>query len=160
MKPRQTATMADRLKFAALALLLLRPAPLLAADPAAMEDRPVAVLGGLDKITARVQTFEVKVGQPLKFGSLEVVVRACKKAPPIDTPEAAALLSIHEHKPDEAPTSLFEGWMFASSPALSALEHPVYDVWVVDCKNAAKADSGNSSGNTASRSSASPSNSR
>jgi hypothetical protein len=115
----------------------------------------------LDKITARVSTREVKVGEPFSFGTLQVVVRACKKAPPIDTPESAGLLSIHEKKPDDpAVKDLFEGWMFASSPALSALEHPVYDVWVVDCKNASKAEAGSSAGNAASRSSAPSSNAR
>lgn len=142
-------------------VLGLLAAPAFAADPASMEDRPVALLGMLDKITARVSTREVMVGEPFGFGTLQVVVRACKKAPPIDTPESAGLLSIHEKKPDDpAARDLFEGWMFASSPALSALEHPVYDVWVVECKNASKAAAGNSAGNAASRSSAPASNSR
>lgn len=148
-------------KLLSLLVLSLLAGPAFANDPASMEDRPVAVLGMLDKITARVSTREVKVGEALSFGTLQVVVRACRKAPPIETPESAGLLSIHEKKPDDAAaTDLFEGWMFASSPALSALEHPVYDVWVVDCKNASKADAGSSAGNTASRSSAPASSSR
>ena len=98
-----------------------------------MTDRSVAVLQGLDKITARVSTFEVAVGETARFGTLLITLRACREAPPIDPPEAAAFLEISEVKPDEAAAALFSGWMFASSPALSALEHPIYDVWVTGC---------------------------
>ncbi|MGH2930162.1 MAG: DUF2155 domain-containing protein, partial [Solirubrobacteraceae bacterium] len=72
---------------------------------------------------------------------LEIVVRACRKTPPEEPPEAAACLEIHDIKPGEAPVEVFSGWMFASSPALSALEHPVYDVTVVDCINASSSSS-------------------
>ena len=96
----------------------------------------MAVLQGLDKITARTSTFEVPGGQAARFGRLEVTVRACRRTPPIEAPEAAAFLEMQERPPDEtAAVALFSGWMFASSPALSALEHPVYDVWVIDCRN-------------------------
>lgn len=104
------------------------------APPRTFEEHEVAVLQGLDKITARVSTFEAPVGRAASFGKIEVTARACRKAPPIETPESAAFLEIVEQKPDEGPLRLFSGWMFASSPALSALEHPVYDVWVLDCK--------------------------
>jgi hypothetical protein len=67
------------------------------------------------------------------FGTLEIIVRTCHKLPPEETPETAAFLDIWEVKNGEAAAPLFRGWMFASSPALSALEHPVYDVWVIDC---------------------------
>jgi hypothetical protein len=96
------------------------------------------ILQGLDKITARVSTIEAPVGKPVAFGSLSITARHCDKNPPEETPEAAAFLEIVDAKPGEAPVKLFSGWMFASSPAVSALEHPVYDVWVIDCKNAAK----------------------
>jgi len=96
------------------------------------------ILQGLDKITARVTTIEAPVGKPVTFGSLSITARHCDKAPPEDPPEAAAFLEIVDAKPGEAPVKLFTGWMFASSPAVSALEHPVYDVWVIDCKNAVK----------------------
>lgn len=105
------------------------------------DDMPVAVLGGLDKVTARVSTFEVPVGQEGHFGRLTIAVRTCRKAPPIEEPEAAAFLQITQVRPDDppgaTPVPVFSGWMFASSPALSAMEDPVYDVWVVDCKSAA-----------------------
>lgn len=92
-----------------------------------------AVLQGLDKITARISTFEAPVGQPARFGSLEITVRRCQKAPPEEPPESAAFLEIVDVRPDSPEVLLFSGWMFASSPAVSALEHPVYDVWVIDC---------------------------
>ncbi|WP_240002303.1 DUF2155 domain-containing protein [Oleisolibacter albus] len=101
------------------------------------DDMAVAELQGLDKITARISSFTVPVGQTGRFGQLQVTVRACKKAPPIDPPESAAFLEITELRPDEGPAAVFRGWMFASSPAVSAMDHPVYDVWVVDCKSAA-----------------------
>lgn len=112
------------------------------AQPAAAQDRPtftpypVAVLQGLDKITARISTFEVPVEQPVAFGSLEIMVRTCQKRPPEEPPESAAFLEITERKPGEGANRLFTGWMFASSPALNGLQHPVYDVWLLDCKRA------------------------
>ncbi len=94
----------------------------------------VAVLQGLNKITARVSTIEAPLERPVRFGTLEITVRTCHKAPPEKPPESAAYLDIRDLKPGERPTELFLGWMFASSPALSALEHPVYDIWVLDCR--------------------------
>lgn len=96
----------------------------------------VAVLQGLDKITARISTFEVPINGISSFGTLRITPRACRKRPPTETPESAAFLEIDEQKPDEDQVRLFTGWMFASSPALSAVEHPVYDVWLLDCKSA------------------------
>lgn len=95
-----------------------------------------AILQGLDKVTARISTFEAPINQPVKFGSLDIVVRACNKRPVEETPESAAFIEIIEQLPGEAPKALFSGWMFASSPALNPLEHPVYDIWVTDCKTA------------------------
>jgi hypothetical protein len=105
----------------------------LAAAPACA--REVAVLQGLDKVTARVSTFDAPIDEPVRFGSLEIVARTCQKRPPEETPESAAFLEIRDIKPGESPVKVFEGWMFASSPALNALEHPVYDIWVLDCRN-------------------------
>ena len=91
------------------------------------------VLQGLDKITARISTFQAPFNQPVRFGSLEITARTCHKTPPEEPPERAAFLEIVDVRPDSPSVTLFTGWMFASSPALSSLEHPVYDVWVVDC---------------------------
>ncbi|MBT3238128.1 MAG: DUF2155 domain-containing protein [Rhodospirillaceae bacterium] len=109
----------------------------LLAFPATADPYNTAVLQGLDKVTARVSTIEAPVGDSIKFGALEIIARTCDKRPPEETPESATFLDIWEVKPGEPAISIFRGWMFASSPALSALEHPVYDVWVLDCVNRA-----------------------
>jgi hypothetical protein len=96
---------------------------------------PVTVLQGLDKITARVSTFEILEDNVGYFGTLNIKVRSCKKRPPMEPPERAAFVEIVDHKPGEDVVKLFTGWMFASSPGLSGLEHPVYDIWILDCKN-------------------------
>jgi hypothetical protein len=108
---------------------------LAAATPASAVQMDEAVLQGLDKITARISTIKVGVGETVNFGSLQITVKACDKRPPEETPESAAFLQVVEQKPGEASVTRFSGWMFASSPALSAMEHPVYDLWVLDCEN-------------------------
>lgn len=121
--------------------LPLCAALVLTAAPALAEKYPVAVFSGLDKITARVDSFEAKVDVPARFGSLEVLVRACDKAPPEEPPRTAAYVEIRqldreetgETRRNDAPP-IFKGWMFAESPGLNALEHPVYDIWVTDCR--------------------------
>ena len=105
------------------------------AAPAHAIQMEEAVLQGLDKITARISTIKVAVGETVSFGSLQITLRACDKRPPEETPESAAFLQVVEQKPGEQPVTRFSGWMFASSPALSAMEHPVYDLWVLDCEN-------------------------
>jgi hypothetical protein len=101
---------------------------------AALTTEPVALLQGLDKITARVSRFDARVGQSVNFGTLSIVVRDCEKSAPEDRPENAAFIEIYENRPGERQLRLFSGWMFSSSPALSALEHPVYDVNLLECK--------------------------
>ncbi len=88
------------------------------------------VLRGLDKISARVFTSEVMVNQKVHFGSLEIYVRSASRSPPEDQPESACFLEIFDNKSGQQRQKVFSGWMFASNPALSALEHPVYDIWV------------------------------
>ena len=117
-----------------------------AAGPAAADPYPVAVLQGLDKVTARVSTIEAPVGEIVRFGTLEIITRTCDKRPPEEPPESAAFLDIREVRRGEAAVALFRGWMFASSPALSALEHPVYDVWVLGCNTAINASSASPAG--------------
>ena len=124
-----------RLSFAAALIAL--PATLAATvQPAAAIPTDTVLLQGLDKITARVSTIKVAVGSTVTFGALQITARACDKHPPEEAPEAAAFLEVVEAKEDEKPVLRFSGWMFASSPALSALEHPVYDLIVLDCVNA------------------------
>ncbi len=99
----------------------------------------VAVLQGLDKVTARIRVLEAPVDQEIRFGSLAIRARACYETPPTEPPESAAFLEIDDlgHDPESGTgrESAFTGWMFASTPGISALEHPVYDVWVIDCRN-------------------------
>jgi hypothetical protein len=130
------------LAFGLAALLVMaakpKPAPELPPPP----PPPPAIVTGaelqaLDKTSARVTKFTVPFGQKVKFGTLVVSVTDCRKSPPEDEPESAAFLDIEERQPGAAVMQpLFQGWMFASSPALNPLEHPVYDVWVLDCSTA------------------------
>jgi len=97
----------------------------------------IAILQGLDKTTARVTTVEAPLDKSVKFGTLIITARACVKKPPEEPPNTAAFVQIDEARPQSQGAQaerLFSGWMFAQSPALSALEHPVYDVTVLDCK--------------------------
>ena len=101
-------------------------------------DYPIVKLRSLDKITARTQVFEAQVGRTIKFGEVYIKVRACRKAPELEQPESAAFLQVWEVPPGQAEQAdkaewIFSGWMFASSPGLSAMDHPIYDVWVLDC---------------------------
>lgn len=95
----------------------------------------MVLLQGLNKITARTSSLEAAIGTHITFGTLEIVVKQCWKSSPDETPDSKALLEIWEQKPSEARTQRFTGWMLASSPAISALEHPVYDITVIECKN-------------------------
>ncbi|WNK01676.1 DUF2155 domain-containing protein [Thalassospiraceae bacterium LMO-JJ14] len=108
--------------------------------PAHADPHAVAVLQTLDKVTARVNTIDVRVGATVRFGTLLIRVDHCDKRPPEETPESTAFLEIAEQRPGEQPVLTFAGWMFASSPALNALEHPVYDVWLLDCKERIASD--------------------
>ncbi len=103
--------------------------------PGAAERMDTAVLQGLDKVTARISTIQAPVGQVIRFGTLEIVVRACEKRSPEEAPESVAFVDIWEVREDQPAFAVYRGWMFASSPALAAMEHAVYDVWVVDCRN-------------------------
>jgi hypothetical protein len=92
------------------------------------------ILGGLDKIAARTARFEANINEQVFYNTLIVTARTCKTRPPEEPPESAAYIDIQERKPDGTTANIFSGWMFASSPALNALEHPVYDIWVISCK--------------------------
>lgn len=116
------------------------PEPPKKEEPAAAEPKldiegKGAILQGLDKVTARVSSLEASNGQTVKFGSLEITVRRCQRSRPDQKLERAAFLEIDNVDPStKEKKRVFSGWMFSSNPALSALEHAVYDVWVKDCK--------------------------
>jgi hypothetical protein len=98
------------------------------------EEYPSIRLRSLDKITARTLTFDAQVGNTIKFGDIYIKVLSCRKPPPVEKSEAAAFLQIWQiDRATEESRWVFSGWMFASSPALSGMDHPVYDVWVIDC---------------------------
>ncbi|HVJ55430.1 MAG TPA: DUF2155 domain-containing protein [Aliidongia sp.] len=120
------------------ALSMVAAAPVKAPDPPPAPAEPAKITGallqGLDKTTARVTKFAAPLGQPVKFGTLEIQVRDCRRNPPEEDPESAAYLDIEELRPGETTAQhIFSGWMFASSPALNPLENAIYDVWVLDC---------------------------
>ncbi len=97
-------------------------------------DDTLVVLAALDKITTQLSTIEIRQDQTIRFGTLDITLRYCRKNPPEETPESVAFLEITDVGHNNQEEKVFSGWMFASSPALSPLEHPVYDVWVKDCK--------------------------
>lgn len=103
-------------------------------DELATEVRNTVVLRALDKITARITEIELAVEQEMRFGTLSIKAKYCRTRPPIETPETFAYLEIDDVTRSGDQARVFEGWMVASSPALNALEHAVYDVWVIDCK--------------------------
>jgi len=94
-----------------------------------------ATLRGLDKVTGKVYSVDVPVGSLVEFGNLKIIVHKCYKSDPEDFPESLAFLTIIKSPPDEEEQVIFEGYMFASSPAISCLEDPVYDVWIKECKD-------------------------
>ena len=94
-----------------------------------------ALLQAMDKITGRVSEIEVPVNGEVKFGSFSIVVRACKATPPEETPENYAFVDVADTTKDGKLFNIFKGWMMSSSPALNAVEHPIYDVWLLKCIN-------------------------
>ena len=106
--------------------------PMLALEPKHLN---TAILQGLNKVTARSSSIEAPIGEVVRFGNLEIIARSCWQSAAETTPEQAGLLEIWELKPEAAPARIFMGWMFASSPSLTSLEHPVYDVTVLRCED-------------------------
>ncbi len=95
---------------------------------------PIAVFDGLDKITGRIITFEVSLNETVQFGTLQVTPRVCYSRPPTDPPRTDAFTQVDEIDEQHKFKRIFSGWMFADSPGLHGVEHPIYDVWLVDCK--------------------------
>ena len=94
----------------------------------------VAILQGLNKITAKTSEFEIKVDDSVEFGKLTIIVRKCWQSPADQRPESKILLEIYENINEDTKNKIFHGWMFASSPSISGLEHPIYDVTALGCK--------------------------
>jgi hypothetical protein len=110
----------------AVATPVVPPAP---AGPASL------MLRGLEKITGKPTNIVAPIGKPVHFATLTITVRYCYSTPASETPETAAFVQIDDHRPDQGEKRIFSGWMYASSPGLNAMEHPLYDVWVINCSN-------------------------
>ena len=95
---------------------------------------PTAVFSGLDKITGRIISFDVAIDETVQFGALQVTPRVCYTRPPTETPNTDAFVEVDEVTLQGEIKRIFTGWMFAASPGLHAIEHPVYDIWLTDCK--------------------------
>jgi hypothetical protein len=95
---------------------------------------PIAVFSGLDKITGRIVSFEVQVDETVQFGSLQLTPRVCYSRPATEAPKTTSFIDVGEVDAANQLTDVFDGWVFASSPGLSAIDHPVYDIWLTACK--------------------------
>jgi hypothetical protein len=93
-----------------------------------------AVFAGLDKITGRTISFDAAIGETVQFGALQVTARACYTRPPTEATNTDAFIEVDEVTLQGEIKRIFTGWMFASSPGLHAVEHPIYDIWLTDCK--------------------------
>jgi len=96
---------------------------------------PIAVFAGLDKITGVTTTFEIAIGEQKKFGGLIVKPDACYSSPPTEEPKTTSFVEVDEVLADATRERIFTGWMFAESPGLHAVEHPIYDVWLTGCRD-------------------------
>lgn len=109
------------------------------AAPAPLADAPgtTLMLRGLDKITGKPTAIVAPIGKPVQFATLTITARYCYSTPASETPETSAFLQIDDHRPDQKEKRVFSGWMYASSPGLNGMQHPLYDVWVINCSNGA-----------------------
>lgn len=120
-----------------LGLSLLAGLPLIASSgtaEAARLDNAVAVFSGIDKITGRITTFDVYIGETVQFGALQVTPRVCYSRDDTEAQKITTFVEVEEITLDRKIRRIFTGWMFADSPGLNAVEHPVYDVWLQSCK--------------------------
>jgi hypothetical protein len=95
---------------------------------------PIAIFSGLDKITGRIISFEVATDETVQFGSLQITERACYTRPATETPQTTTFIEVDEVDSTDAYKRIFSGWMFAASPGLHGVEHPIYDIWLTGCK--------------------------
>jgi hypothetical protein len=119
------------------------------AMPAEKIPNPNAVFSGLDKITGRIITFDVAINETVQFGALQVTPRVCYTRPPTETPNTDGFVDVDEITLKGETKRIFTGWMFAASPGLHGVEHPIYDVWLVDCKKDSPSVAGATPSNTA-----------
>ena len=120
---------------AALALAGIFQLP--AAARAEAVKNPIAVFAALDKVTGRISHLEIPINQTVEFGALKVTPRVCNSRPPTEAPKTTGFVEVDEVKLTGEVQRIFTGWMFAESPGLHAVEHPVFDVWLTSCKTSA-----------------------
>ncbi len=108
-----------------------------AEPPTPKIENKTAVFSGLDKITGRIISFDVALNETVQFGALQVTPRACYTRPPTELPKTDGFVDVSEVTLQGEVRRIFTGWMFAASPGLHAVEHPIYDVWLTDCKDPA-----------------------
>jgi len=116
--------------------LVLAPVLVALAAPVAVAERlenEVAIFAALDKVTARINRLEVPLNTTVRFGSLKVTPRVCYSRPPTEPPKTTTFVEVEEVQLDGDEERIFTGWMFAESPGLNAVEHPVFDVWLTGC---------------------------
>jgi hypothetical protein len=117
-----------------------QPAPATPADETVVQmpeqkiANPTATFTGLDKITGRTLTFEVAINETVQYGALQVTPRVCYTRPPTETQNTTAFVEVDEITLEAKIRRIYAGWMFAASPGLHAVEHAIYDVWLIDCK--------------------------
>ncbi|HUO89348.1 MAG TPA: DUF2155 domain-containing protein [Rhizomicrobium sp.] len=92
------------------------------------------IMRGLDKITGRATTLLIPIGKSVDYATLTITARYCYTTPSTETPETVAFVQIDDHRPDQPAHRVFSGWMYASSPGLNGLQHPLYDAWVISCR--------------------------
>ncbi len=97
------------------------------------------MFAALDKVTGRISHLEIPIDQTVEFGALKVTPRVCDTRPPTEAPNTASFVEVDEVKLTGEVQRIFTGWMFAESPGLHAVEHPVFDVWLTNCKTNARA---------------------
>jgi hypothetical protein len=95
---------------------------------------PVAVFAGLDKITGRTIAFQAAVGETVQFGSLQITERVCYTRPATEAPQTTTFVEVDEVDSANKYKRIFSGWMFAASPGLHGIEHPIYDIWLTGCE--------------------------
>jgi hypothetical protein len=135
-RSRMTGQRPDLVTLTTRALALAAPLVLLA-SPAGADarlDNRVAVFSALDKVTATIKTLEVPINETVQFGALKVTPRVCYSRPATEQPKTTSFVEVDEVGLDGGEKRIFTGWMFAQSPGLNAVEHPVFDVWLTDCQ--------------------------
>jgi hypothetical protein len=129
--------MRSKKAFATLGILALAAALPAKLAQAEIIKNKIAVFAALDKVTGRISHLEIPINQTVKFGALKVTPRVCDSRPATEAPDTASFVEVDEIKLSGEEQRIFTGWMFAESPGLNAVEHPVYDVWLTSCKTPA-----------------------